>query len=136
LDLKKANRARPLVIGSVKTNIGHLEAAAGVAGLIKSVLSMKHNEIPKHLNYTTINPKIANDMKEINIDLPIAGPMNWPKDGKVSAINSFGFSGTNACLILKEWKGTKIEPVHSQGTNQTSPPPFGLNIRDFNSWFE
>lgn len=98
-----ADRAatRRLVIGSVKTNIGHVEAAAGVAGLIKIVLSLQHREIPAHLNFQTPTHHI--DWKAAPLDVQTGiGP--WaPIDGRrIAGISSFGFSGTNAHVILEE----------------------------------
>ena len=93
--------ARPLIIGSVKTNIGHLEAAAGVAGLIKVVLALQHRTIPPHLHFQTPSPHIA------WADLPLqvsTKEIAWePIDGRrIGGVSSFGFSGTNAHVVLEE----------------------------------
>ena len=91
----------PLLIGSVKTNIGHLEAAAGVAGLIKVVLSLQHGEIPPHLHYETPNPHI--DWAYLPVQVPTESTL-WPQgagESRLAGISSFGFSGTNAHLILE-----------------------------------
>ena len=94
----------PLVIGTVKTNIGHTEAAAGVAGLIKTALALQNRFIPAHLNFQTPNPLL--DLQAIPAEIPVQGRA-WeiPKvDGarRVAGISSFGFSGTNAHVILEE----------------------------------
>ncbi|WP_198161787.1 type I polyketide synthase [Sphingomonas sp. TDK1] len=86
-----------LLLGSVKRNIGHLEAAAGVAGLIKTILSMRHGIIPGHPGLGTLNPRIAWDR------LPVQVPreaMPWPAGQRFAGISSFGMSGTNAHVIL------------------------------------
>ncbi len=90
-----------LVIGSVKTNIGHVEAAAGVAGLIKLVLSLQHREIPAHLNFQTPTPHIDWDAAPFEARTG-SGP--WaPIDGRrIAGVSSFGFSGTNAHIVLEE----------------------------------
>lgn len=90
----------PLNLGSVKTNIGHLEAASGIAGLIKTVLSLKHHTLPKHLNFSKLNPSITLDFpSEI-----VTQTHNWADRGRPrrAALSSFGFSGTNAHVILEE----------------------------------
>ena len=90
-------KKNPLLIGSVKTNIGHLETAAGAAGLIKLLLSLKYGEIPPHLHLNTPNPHIPWD--EIPISVP-AGGRKWPEtDRRCGGVSSFGFSGTNAHII-------------------------------------
>jgi acyl transferase domain-containing protein len=91
----------PLIIGSVKTNIGHTEAAAGIAGLIKVVLSMQNKCIPPHLHFRKWNPHIQTERNSFLIPRQA---MAWqPKSGKrLAGISSFGFSGTNAHLILEE----------------------------------
>ncbi|MFD0399595.1 amino acid adenylation domain-containing protein [Kitasatospora sp. NPDC127121] len=88
-------------VGSVKTNIGHTEAAAGVAGLIKTALALKHRRIPPHLNLERPNPGI--DLAALPFDIPTA-PVDWPEhDGPARAgVNSFGFGGTNAHVLLEE----------------------------------
>jgi len=91
-----------LLVGSVKTNIGHTEAAAGIAGLIKVLLSLKHAEIPAHLHFREPNPYVA--WKEIPITIP-SRPVSWPPvagQRRVAGVSSFGFSGTNAHVILSE----------------------------------
>ncbi len=89
-----------LQIGSVKTNLGHLESAAGVAGLIKAVLMLQHATIPPHLHLTELNPHIAWD--ELPIDVPTAG-VPWPerRGPRNAGVSSFGFSGTNAHVLLE-----------------------------------
>ncbi|MFJ9977866.1 non-ribosomal peptide synthetase/type I polyketide synthase [Streptomyces cyaneofuscatus] len=88
-------------VGSVKTNIGHTEAAAGIAGLIKTVLSLQHRHIPPHINLERLNPAI--DQTTLPYEIPTR-PTPWPEhDGPARAgVNSFGFGGTNAHVVLEE----------------------------------
>jgi microcystin synthetase protein McyG len=93
--------SRPLILGSVKTNVGHLEAAAGIAALIKVVLSLRHALIPRHLHFCRPNPQIAWE------DFPVRVAVEntpWPSEDRPrrAAISSFGASGTNAHLIVEE----------------------------------
>ena len=104
----------PLMIGSVKTNLGHLESAAGVAGLIKLVLMVQHGEIPPHLHLIEPNPYIP------WADLPVAVPdrlMPWsPESGKrIGGVSSFGFSGTNAHIIIEQApRARRAEPENER----------------------
>ena len=95
-----AERDMPLIVGSVKTNIGHLEAAAGVAGLIKAVLCVEHGLIPPHLNFTALNPEI--DPEPAQLVIPTE-PVAWEGvDGRrIAGVSAFGFGGTNAHLVLE-----------------------------------
>lgn len=92
---------RPLPVGSVKTNIGHLEPAAGVAGLIKAVLCVAHGEIPPHLHLDTLNPAAGT-----GITVPTE-PTALPQGERPSVVgvSSFGASGTNAHVILESYCG-------------------------------
>ncbi len=92
--------AGPLVIGSVKTNIGHLEAAAGIAGLIKVVLMLQRGEIPPHLHFTNPSPHI--DWANLPIRVS-TGVTPWAPGAArpVAGVSSFGFSGTNAHVVLE-----------------------------------
>lgn len=88
-------------LSSVKTNLGHLEAAAGVAGLIKTVLMLQHRQIPRHLNFRTLNPRIS------LTDTPLVIPVEerpWTTTGRprVAGVSSFGVSGINAHAVLAE----------------------------------
>lgn len=92
----------PLSISSVKTNIGHAEAAAGVAGLIKLSLALTHQFIPPHLHFKQLNPRIQ--LAKIPATVPVNG-MVWPKQTdrpRTAAISAFGFSGTNVHMIVSE----------------------------------
>lgn len=92
----------PLVVGSVKANIGHLESAAGIAGLIKTVLCFQQQEIPKQLHYQTPNHHI--NWERMNIQIPNA-IIPWKKNEgsrRRAGVSSFGFGGTNAHIILEE----------------------------------
>ncbi|MCK2216222.1 SDR family NAD(P)-dependent oxidoreductase [Actinomadura sp. ATCC 31491] len=92
----------PLLVGSVKTNIGHLEGAAGIAGLLKVVLSLKHRELPPSLHFTAPPPEIPLD--ELRLDV-VRAARPWPgADGApaVAGVSSFGMGGTNCHLLLTE----------------------------------
>ncbi|MCB0084727.1 MAG: polyketide synthase, partial [Caldilineaceae bacterium] len=88
-------RVHPLLVGSVKTNVGHLEAAAGIAGFVKTVLALHHGQIPPHLHFHTPNPYIEWD--EFAVEVPTK-LQPWPElvegHGPVAGISSFGISGT------------------------------------------
>ncbi|MEO8520104.1 MAG: beta-ketoacyl synthase N-terminal-like domain-containing protein [Acidobacteriota bacterium] len=91
--------SQPLVLGSVKTNIGHLEAAAGIAGLLKVVLALREGRIPPHLHLTALNPYIA--AEALPIEIP-SRSQAWPVDDAalVAGVSSFGLSGTNVHVVL------------------------------------
>ena len=106
------NKEEPCYISSVKTYIGHLEAAAGIAGLIKTVISMNKSMFPKHLHLKSINPKINFD--EMNLKLPLENtPWVTKKSTKKAAVNSFGFGGSNAHVVIEEYvpKSNSIEEI-------------------------
>ena len=106
-------RTTPWMLGSVKTNIGHLEAASGIAGVIKSVLALQHGYIPPHLHFETLNPNLAG----LQATIPTEG-MAWPVDGdspRRAGVSSFGFSGTNAHVILEEAQEELQEKGERQG---------------------
>jgi acyl transferase domain-containing protein/NADPH:quinone reductase-like Zn-dependent oxidoreductase/acyl carrier protein len=91
----------PLQIGSLKTNVGHLEAAAGVASLIKVVLSLQHREIPQHLNFSRPSPHIP--WQRLPIEVATTRRPWAPLHGRrIAGVSSFGFSGTNAHVVLEE----------------------------------
>ncbi|MEV0275845.1 beta-ketoacyl synthase N-terminal-like domain-containing protein [Streptomyces sp. NPDC050610] len=86
-----------IAVGSVKTNFGHLEAASGIAGLIKTVLVLNRGEIPPHLHFKEPSPEIP--WHELPFDVPVdAAP--WPPDRRAAGVSAFGFSGTNAHVVL------------------------------------
>ena len=99
LDEVFAGRKRALAVGSVKTNIGHLEAAAGISGLIKTVLALQHRKLPKTLHCDNLSPHIDWQQSVVEIvreetDLP------EQKATHLAGISSFGFSGTNCHVVL------------------------------------
>ncbi|GAB2610902.1 hypothetical protein GCM10027168_49750 [Streptomyces capparidis] len=91
----------PVLLGSCKTNIGHLEAAAGVAGLIKAALCVDRGTVPANLHFTELNPHISFDGTTFAV--PTA-PTPWPREEgpRTAAVSSFGFSGTNVHLIVEQ----------------------------------
>jgi acyl transferase domain-containing protein/acyl carrier protein len=91
---------RLCAIGSVKTNIGHCEAAAGIAGLIKVALALKHAEIPASLHFQEPNPSIPFDELSLRVQTK-PGPWSAEADSAVAAVSSFGFGGTNAHIVLQ-----------------------------------
>ncbi|MDZ7309036.1 MAG: acyltransferase domain-containing protein, partial [candidate division KSB1 bacterium] len=93
----------PCVLGSVKANLGHLEGAAGIAGLIKTVLCLQHGEIPPQLHFKQLNPHIT--LSGTPFEIHPAG-CAWPAaERRFAGVSSFGFGGTNAHLVLEAWRG-------------------------------
>jgi acyl transferase domain-containing protein len=103
---KERSLDEPLIIGSVKTNIGHLEAAAGIASLIKVVLALQHAEIPPNLHFQTPNPHLDWDKLPIKV---ATERISWTSTDKqrIAGVSSFGFNGTNAHVILAEAPGER-----------------------------
>ncbi|TMC21996.1 MAG: polyketide synthase, partial [Chloroflexi bacterium] len=105
-------REQPLYIGSVKSNIGHLEAAAGVTSLIKSVLCLQHKQIPPNLHLHTLNPKIH--LQSIPAVIPQKViPWNTTRTERILGVSAFGFSGTNAHVIVSEWQDAPLASAPS-----------------------
>ncbi|MET7422818.1 beta-ketoacyl synthase N-terminal-like domain-containing protein, partial [Dactylosporangium sp. NPDC005555] len=103
----------PLPVGSAKTNIGHLEGAAGIAGLLKVVLSIKHRLLPASLNFETPNPGIP--FGELNLSVQRSSAP-WPDERRrlVAGVSSFGMGGTNCHLVV-------AEPPHDEPPNDEPP---------------
>ncbi len=97
----EADRSRPLVLGAVKSNFGHLEAAAGIIGLIKVVQCLRHETIPANLHLQTPTPLIA--WSQLAVELPRQNRA-WSRGGRrrVAGVSSFGISGTNAHVVVCE----------------------------------
>lgn len=99
---RSLSRSQPLIIGSVKTNVGHTESCSGITGIMKVILALKNQVIPRHLNFNELNP-------EINLDLiPAVIPiqeMEWPRVAgrpRLAGVSSFGISGTDGHIIIQE----------------------------------
>lgn len=110
----------PLLVGSVKTNIGHLEAGAGVAGLIKTALVLKHGYIPANLHLVKAHSQIP--LADLNIDVPRSGRPFPACQRRMAGVNSFGFGGTNAHVVLAE------HPAVGSGAaaNETRSAPLAI----------
>ena len=107
--------SQPLFLGSVKTNIGHLEAAAGIAGVIKVVLSLQHQQIPPNLHFETLNPHIDLNGSPVKIPRKL---YSWKSDRRRAGISSFGFGGTNAHIILEQ--APLVQNNHQQNLEKTT----------------
>ena len=106
----------PLLVGSVKTNVGHLESAAGVAGLIKAVLTVQQGVIPEHLHFRNPNPSLDWDRLPLRVTSEM---MDWPRRRqrpRLAGVNSFGISGTNAHIVVEEHRGSQGETSQENRT--------------------
>ncbi|WP_425117462.1 SDR family NAD(P)-dependent oxidoreductase [Archangium violaceum] len=102
-----AERARPLVVGSLKSNLGHMEGAAGVGGLLKTALSLSHRQLPPTLHFREPSPHIEWSSLEVANTL-----RNWPGDGPaIAGVSSFGFAGTNVHVVLQQAELPTEEPA-------------------------
>ncbi|MXY46255.1 MAG: SDR family NAD(P)-dependent oxidoreductase, partial [Chloroflexi bacterium] len=114
---------RPLLIGSVKTNFGHLEPAAGVAAVMKVLLSMNKGIIPKHLNF--YNPTPAVDWDNLSLRVT-ATATEWPQYAErapLAGVSGFGWSGTNAHLIIEGYRPSSEAPESLNGAEWPSGLP-------------
>ncbi len=104
IDSVYGNPGRSLIVGAVKSNIGHLESASGAAGMLKVVLALLHEQIPSNLHHRKLNPHVGSLQCE-SLVVPSA-PVAWPREAggrpRRAAISSFGFSGTNAHFLVEE----------------------------------
>jgi len=108
--------SNPLLIGSVKTNIGHLESAAGIAGLIKAALALKHRVIPKQLHFNDPNPRVDWDKLPLKVTTE---HVDWQRRGerpRVAGVNCFGISGTNSHIVVEEYSGTEADAEQDSPT--------------------
>ena len=120
------NRSEPLPIGSIKTNLGHLETAAGVAGLLKAMLVLKHGQIPPSLHFKTPSPHI--DFEKLKLRVPTElEPFPDGNGERMAGVNSFGFGGANAHVILVE--PPSHQPVKSSEFPTARPWPLMLSAR-------
>ena len=105
---------RPLLVGSVKTNVGHLESAAGIAGLIKVVLSLQHELLPQNLHFEKPSPHIPWDSLPVRV---VDKAIPWQANGRPrrAGVSSFGFTGTNAHVLVEE------APRQSASADEYSP---------------
>ncbi|MFE7980413.1 type I polyketide synthase, partial [Streptomyces shenzhenensis] len=108
-----------LLVGSAKTNVGHLEGASGVVGLVKTALAIRHRKLPPSLNFVTPNPKIAFDKLSLRVQV---GLTPWPRpDGPIVAgVSSFGMGGTNCHVVLCNAPAESSAP--SPATSSAAPP--------------
>ena len=116
----------PLLVGSAKTNVGHLEGAAGIVGLLKTVLGLRHRRLPASLNLVHPNPNIPFD--DLRLDV-VTRLSPWPRPDRplVAGVSSFGMGGTNCHVVLGEAPGTEQSwPAPSDGA---SPAPWLLSGR-------
>nr|BAO20201.1 putative type I polyketide synthase [Sphaerisporangium sp. SANK 60911] len=109
----------PVLVGSTKTNVGHLEGAAGIVGLLKVVLSLHHRRVPASLNFEAPNPRIRMDEWNLRV---ATGLSEWPRPGEplVAGVSSFGVGGNNCHLVLQE------NPHAESG--ETPPAPAGRPV--------
>ena len=125
---RERSKDESLVVGSVKTNFGHLEAAAGIAGLIKTVLALERQEIPPHLHFKQPNPHIP--WNELSLLVPTQ-LIPWPSGDKprLAGVSSFGMSGTNAHVVLEEAPRRPVRPAAANRTPAPHSGPVGQNSR-------
>ncbi|MDR5728643.1 MAG: SDR family NAD(P)-dependent oxidoreductase [Terriglobia bacterium] len=111
--------APPCILGAVKTNLGHLEAAAGIAGIIKTVLCLEHGEIPRNLHFHRLNPEISLTGTRLKIS---AENTPWARGEKprTAGVSSFGLGGTNGHVILEE---APLLPTQNAASGRTIPLP-------------
>ncbi|KAF2463891.1 reducing type I polyketide synthase [Lindgomyces ingoldianus] len=120
---------QPLYVGAVKSNIGHLEGASGIAGVVKAVLALEKGVIPPNTNFKRLHPRIK--AKAHNLEFPTL-TIPWPDAIRRASVNSFGFGGSNAHVVMDD----ALSYLHSRGLQAhhctISHPPASLTHGDVN----
>jgi acyl transferase domain-containing protein len=110
-----AQRDRPLLVGSSKTNIGHTDAAAGLAGLLKAALSLRHGAVPAHLHFSRPHPGIRWDSWRIAVPTELTPWPRQPGGIRRAGVSAFGLSGSNAHVVLEEAPEAAVPAVRREG---------------------
>ncbi|NUO79482.1 type I polyketide synthase [candidate division KSB1 bacterium] len=104
------SKEHPLLIGAVKSNIGHLEAAAGIAGLVKTILALQHQKLPPSLHVRQLNPHIAWEKLPVRVTTELT-PWVAHEGKRIAGVSSFGFSGTNVHVVVEAWENRENRRV-------------------------
>ncbi|WP_020396424.1 type I polyketide synthase [Thiolinea disciformis] len=124
--LGRARANKPLLIGSAKSNVGHLETASGMAGLLKALLTLKHQTIPPSLHVETLNPKI--DFNDLNLQVVTqTTPIASQQTRQLVGVNSFGFGGANAHVVIEHYSPPRL--ITSKKSLKKTFPPLYLSAR-------
>ncbi len=115
----------PLPVGSVKTNIGHLEGAAGIAGLVKALLCLREGTLVPSLNFRTAHPDIPLDELNLTVNTDL---LTLPDGAVLAGVSSFGMTGTNCHLVLSRWQPEPAPALAAQDS-PGSVLPFALSGR-------
>ena len=115
---------RPLLVGSVKSNIGHCESASGLAAVVKTVLALRHGVLPGNLHFADPNPQIPWDDMNVRV---VEAATPWRRDGapRIAGVSGFGFTGTNAHLVLSD---APDEPEPARAAAGPAPEPAGQTL--------
>ncbi|MFI9203818.1 type I polyketide synthase [Streptomyces sp. NPDC053048] len=118
---------RPLLVGSAKTNVGHLEGAAGIVGLLKALLALGHRKLPASLNFETPNPQIPLDELGLAVQRELT---DWPAPDRelVAGVSSFGMGGTNAHVVLTE-APAEARPAPREDVTEPAVTPWVISAR-------
>jgi len=130
IQLLPKHRKNKVFVGTVKTNMGHLEAAAGVAGFIKATLALKHKIIPGNLHFNTPSPHVNWDQSCIEVPQhTLAWQASSTAGMRTAAISSFGLSGTNAHIVLEEYS-TEMPAALEKHMDENRKWPFRFSARN------
>ncbi|WP_405914935.1 type I polyketide synthase [Streptomyces sp. NBC_00728] len=119
---------RPLRVGSAKTNVGHLEGAAGITGLLKAALSLSHRELPASLNFETPNPAIPLNRLNLRVQTEHTAWEGQEDRPLLVGVSSFGMGGTNCHIVLAEHRATAAAAAAEAGTS-AAPTPWPLSAK-------